>query len=473
MKIRLLFVVVLLLSVGAAHAQTETPEPSTGNLIEQALTATAQAPPALVTRVILRSTEGVDPADTAAIEAVFVERFAAAGVSGGEVRAEFSPDGFFVTLSLPPVDDVSALLDFLTTPARLEFIDLRSLVSDPQALTGQVIPTEGTAPDADFRYPAVVVGDDIIDAIALPDEFSGGGVIEFTLSEEGGQRFEKWTSANIGQPLAITLDGVVLSAPLVQAPLSTNGIITGSFTLEEAETLAAQLRTGELPVPFEVLSLDFIGAPVSGATRLVFGADGVFSFADPAFFSDVMTARLDEFGLTGTSVVANNDSSGFSVEVTLPPGADADAVGALLSERAMVEIIDFTDEMVDVFSLRSQVIETEFSTPGADELDLPPTIITNADIIDAVAEVEEPFGPVVRITFSDDAVVRLAAVEDTLRLGVTTDGLVRNVFLDQDLSGALIAGGLTEADTERLAAQLRAGAPLTFPLVYYGVEPVE
>ncbi|MBZ0294470.1 MAG: SecD/SecF family protein translocase subunit, partial [Anaerolineae bacterium] len=53
---------------------------------------------------------------------------------------------------------------------------------------------------------------------------------------------------------------VVLSAPTIQAELTTGGVITGSFTEDEARTLALQLRSGALPIPLSVESTEQVGA---------------------------------------------------------------------------------------------------------------------------------------------------------------------------------------------------------------------
>jgi protein-export membrane protein SecD len=60
--------------------------------------------------------------------------------------------------------------------------------------------------------------------------------------------------------MGIVLDGVLLSAPTIQAALPTGGVITGSFTEDEAKTLALQLRSGALPIPLRVESAETVGA---------------------------------------------------------------------------------------------------------------------------------------------------------------------------------------------------------------------
>ncbi len=89
---------------------------------------------------------------------------------------------------------------------------------------------------------------------------TGAWIINFELTPDASAIFGPYTEANIGQPLAIVLDSVLLSAPTVQARLDTGGIIQGSFTQEEAQQLALQLRSGALPIPLRVESAETVGA---------------------------------------------------------------------------------------------------------------------------------------------------------------------------------------------------------------------
>ena len=94
-------------------------------------------------------------------------------------------------------------------------------------------------------------------------------VVEFEWNGEGATLFEQITGRNLGKPLAILLDGNIISSPTVQAKISDSGVITG-LTLEEARTLAIQLNSGALPVPLGHWNADhseFInGEPMSERT---------------------------------------------------------------------------------------------------------------------------------------------------------------------------------------------------------------
>jgi protein-export membrane protein SecD len=109
-------------------------------------------------------------------------------------------------------------------------------------------------------FTTVITGAGLQAAAAELNSNSQEWVIRFELTTEGGTIFGPFTGSRIGQPLAIVLDGEVLSAPTVQARLDTGGVISGRFTEEEAKLLALQLRSGALPIPLRVESSEAVGA---------------------------------------------------------------------------------------------------------------------------------------------------------------------------------------------------------------------
>ena len=75
--------------------------------------------------------------------------------------------------------------------------------------------------------------------------------IEFT--DEGAKKFADLTASNVGRKIGIYLDGAPLTEPVVNEPITGGkAVITGSKTLEDAKNLAILLRSGALPVKFQV-----------------------------------------------------------------------------------------------------------------------------------------------------------------------------------------------------------------------------
>lgn len=112
-----------------------------------------------------------------------------------------------------------------------------------------------------------VGGGDLTKAETNFDQF-GKAAVSLKFNTEGAKLFDEATAANIGKQIAIVLDGVVISAPVVQQRISGGEAqITGSFSTAEANRLAIMLRAGALPVSVEVLENRSVG-PSLGADSI-------------------------------------------------------------------------------------------------------------------------------------------------------------------------------------------------------------
>ncbi|MEA3304423.1 MAG: protein translocase subunit SecD [Patescibacteria group bacterium] len=100
-----------------------------------------------------------------------------------------------------------------------------------------------------FRHADVV-----LDNIGKP-------IVQISFDEVGAQLFAEITERNINRPVAIYLDGEMISSPTVQAVISDGvAVITGRFDLTEAKELAMQMNTGAIPAPVKLVSQQKIGA---------------------------------------------------------------------------------------------------------------------------------------------------------------------------------------------------------------------
>lgn len=118
-----------------------------------------------------------------------------------------------------------------------------------------------------------VGGGDLTKAETTFDQL-GKAAVSLTFNAEGAKLFDEATAANINKQIAIVLDGVVISAPVVQQRISGGEAqITGSFSTAEANRLAIMLRAGALPVSVEILENRSVG-PSLGADSI---HDGVKS----------------------------------------------------------------------------------------------------------------------------------------------------------------------------------------------------
>lgn len=97
---------------------------------------------------------------------------------------------------------------------------------------------------------------------------TGIPLISLQFNDEGAEIFEQLTSQNVGKILAIFIDGIPISAPVVQEAISGGRAqISGDFTVEEAKELVRNLNAGALPVPIKLISQQSVG-PTLGAISL-------------------------------------------------------------------------------------------------------------------------------------------------------------------------------------------------------------
>lgn len=100
------------------------------------------------------------------------------------------------------------------------------------------------------------------------DQNTGRSLILLQFNDEGAKIFEELTSKNVSKRLAIYIDNILLSAPVVQEAISGGKAqISGDFTLESAKELVRNLNAGALPVPIKLISQQSVG-PTLGAISL-------------------------------------------------------------------------------------------------------------------------------------------------------------------------------------------------------------
>jgi protein-export membrane protein SecD len=228
------------------------------------------------TQVLLEAdlAEG-QPLDVGAMSAartIVENRVNGLGVSEAVVQAQGENR---LIVELPGVDNPDQAVETLRSTGQLEFIDPagatlsqgmvintsnRPTVADDlqaEIIAGNAVPENIPFPGRIFE--TVMTGDVLRNAIATQGQFAEW-LITFELTGAGSDQFYEYTRTHIGQPMAIVLDGRVLSAPTIEAAIRDTGSISGSFTQEEAESLAVQMRYGALPVPLRVVDIHTIGA---------------------------------------------------------------------------------------------------------------------------------------------------------------------------------------------------------------------
>lgn len=130
-----------------------------------------------------------------------------------------------------------------------------------------------------------IVGDTVVKARADKDPMNGGNVINVEFNEKGAEQLAKLSSAHTGEQMAIVLDDIVRSAPVINEPLPNgNCQISGAFTWAEATRLAGVFNAGALNVPIKIMETRSV-SPTLGAEAIqkgtlsaIIGVAAVFLF---------------------------------------------------------------------------------------------------------------------------------------------------------------------------------------------------
>jgi len=190
----------------------------------------------------------VSSTDLETTRQILEKRANALGVS--EVQMQTAGDRRIVA-EFPGVKNPEEVISSLQQTGLLEFVATDTTVP-PE---GSIIQTDfatGSAPAATPApaangsqptvYHTVMTGKELVTISVSKASISGKYVINFTLTNAGSKTFGDFTTANVGKILTIALDKRVISAPSINSAITSgSGQITGNFTVDTANTLAAQL----------------------------------------------------------------------------------------------------------------------------------------------------------------------------------------------------------------------------------------
>ncbi|HNQ81252.1 MAG: protein translocase subunit SecD [Acidobacteriota bacterium] len=185
-----------------------------------------------------------------------------------------------IVVELPGVDDPERVKDLIKVTAVLEWKLVKAGPAEDEATLlqsfGGTVPDDAEIVRGDparghpgvylVEKVATVSGKDLRMVRRGTDEW-GNPAVSFTLSSDGGRRFEQVTGANIGRALAIILDDRVQSAPNINARIGDSGIIQGQFTIQQADDLVVVLKAGALPAGIKYLEERMIG-PALGSDSI-------------------------------------------------------------------------------------------------------------------------------------------------------------------------------------------------------------
>lgn len=241
-----------------------------------------------------------------------------------------------IVVQLPGVKDPERAMSLLKNTAQLEFkvvadatgVDLYSLIETAKQ-SGQWVDQKdnkalnrilaSSLPDGTSVYfernqdkqtgkiietpillenPVLMTGDMIKDAQVRIGGSFNEPYVSLDLTGRGGKVFAHLTEKYVGKRMAIVLDDVVRSAPVIREKIvGGSAQISGSFTHEEAADLAIVLRVGALPAPVNVVQNVTVGASL--------GADSINKGLMSGFFGSIMVLAFMTIYYRLSGIIAN------------------------------------------------------------------------------------------------------------------------------------------------------------------------
>ncbi len=182
------------------------------------------------------------------------------GVAEPLIQTSVNENVYRIIVELPGITDTQEAIALIGQTAQLDFRQ------EPPPKEGEEFeessPSVINQPAINEFIPTGLTGKDLAKAQVQFDQTrSGSPVVALTFSGDGKDKFGEVTKQNVGKRVAIFLDELLLTAPIVNQTISTGeAVISGDFTLDEAKSLAIQLNAGALPVPIEVIEERTVGA---------------------------------------------------------------------------------------------------------------------------------------------------------------------------------------------------------------------
>lgn len=190
---------------------------------------------------------------------IIERRVNAFGVAEPVVQVEESSGEERLIVELAGIRDINEAIRLIGETPFLEFKTERPEAERTAILEAQA-KGERLLEDAYF-IPSPLTGKYLQRAELAFDQTTYKAIVNLVFNDEGAKIFEQLTEQNVGKQLAIYLDGMPISAPVVnQKIVGGNAQITGNFSAEEARQLVRRLNSGALPVPITLISQQSVEA---------------------------------------------------------------------------------------------------------------------------------------------------------------------------------------------------------------------
>ncbi|MFH1715255.1 MAG: protein translocase subunit SecD [Elusimicrobiota bacterium] len=240
----------------------------------------------------------------------------------------------WITVQLPGVKDPDRAVELIGKTALLEFrlVDEehspRDFMNEEGDIDAEKVPKGFVVlPGKEDRYYVVEDRSDVTGSFLTNAEVKVGGdygapYVALDFNKEGAVRFADLTERNVDRKLAIVLDGIVQSAPVIRSRIPDgHAIIEGNFTPEEAKSLSIILRAGALPAPVRIIENRTVG-PTLGADSVRRGTTaGILGLLIVLVFMIIYykwSGLLANFALLLNMIILMGMMAYFHATLTLP-----------------------------------------------------------------------------------------------------------------------------------------------------------
>ncbi len=200
------------------------------------------------------------------------------GVQEPVVQTQTAGGHYRLIVELAGIKDPAQAIKMIGETPYLEFREQKENYQEILEKNKKVAETKEGEMEDPFK-PTPLTGKYLKKAELGFDQTTYKPMVLLQFNDEGAKIFEELTSKNVGKILAIYIDGIPISTPVVQEKISGGKAqITGNFTVNEAKALARNLNAGALPVPITLISQQSVG-PTLGKISLEKSLKaGIFGF---------------------------------------------------------------------------------------------------------------------------------------------------------------------------------------------------
>jgi preprotein translocase subunit SecD len=339
------------------------------------------------------------------------DRVDALGVSEPLIQ-EYGLGANQILVELPGISDLDQVKSVIKSTARLEIhaVDGGPFSTEDAALQSvngalppdqEILQSSGDLAGSNgatyyiLERSAIVAGSDFRSAEPGVNSNTGQQQVNFTLTDEAGDKFWDYTSANIGKDMAVVMGGSVRSVAVIKGAIRDQGLIEGSFTQNEVMELSKLLRTGALPASLNYIEASTVGATLGadsireGVTAAIVGIVVVMAFMLVYYKGSGINADLALIfnlvillGIMGLSAAISSASGGGGLVLTLTlPGIAGVILTIGMGVDSNVLIFERIREEIRAGKAASAAVDQGFARAWLTIVDTHVTTIVSAAIL--------------------------------------------------------------------------------------------